>query len=59
MASYNVASSIIYGIKKQKGQLWSFMATSESVEVLQVMDTEKAKINPRIATVIKKLPART
>jgi hypothetical protein len=31
MAAYNIESSNIYDIKKQKGQLQSFMALSESV----------------------------
>jgi hypothetical protein len=34
MASYNIGSSTIYGISKQKGQLRSFLAPSESAKAL-------------------------
>ena len=34
MASYNIGSSTVYAIKKQKDQLWSCMALSENVKDL-------------------------
>jgi hypothetical protein len=41
MASYNIGSSTVYDIKKQKDQLQSFMASSGSVRGLFKRETLK------------------
>ena len=52
MASYNIGSSTVYNIRKQKDQLWSFMATSESAKGLFKWQTLK---EPQIAELDKVL----
>ena len=43
IASYNVGLSVNYKIKKQKVQLWSFTASSESAKDLFKWKTEKSR----------------
>jgi hypothetical protein len=46
MASYNTGSSIVYNTKKQKDQLWSFVASNEKCKgSFQVTDIEAALIH--------------